>query len=178
MKRMLLTAAALAAAVPANAFWLDEFYCYMKERREENARWPSQFIAQDRAAAVAPFDLMIQNGWRRQNLLGPHHFNEDCTQLSQAGKLRVQWILSQAPPEHRSVFIERSIEEGITQQRIETVNQFATLVSTDGIPVVAQETHIVSDGRPAVTVDFVNTQFRENMPVPTLPKGEAAAPAE
>jgi hypothetical protein len=178
MKRTLLCVAALAAAAPADAFWLGEFYCYLEERREENARWPSQFVGQDRAAAAAPFDVMIRNGWRRQNLLGAHHFNEDCTQLSQAGKLRVQWILSQAPPEHREVFIEQSIEEGVTQQRIETVNQFAMQVSRDGAPFQAQPTHILSDGRPAVTVDFVNTQFRENMPVPTLPKAEAATPTE
>ena len=39
----------------------------------------------------------------------------------------------------------------------------------DGYLPQAQDTHILSDGRPAVTVDFVNTQFRENMPIPTLP---------
>lgn len=174
MKRILLAAAALAAAAPANAFWLGEFYCYLEERREEQNAWPAQFVEQDRNAASAPFDVMVRNGWRRQNLLGSHHFNADCTELTQAGKLRVQWILTQAPPEHRQVFVERSIDSETTQNRIATVNAFSTQVALDGGPAQVSETHIVSDGRPAVTVDFVNTQFRENMPTPTLP---AASPA-
>lgn len=175
MKRTLLAMAAVLAASPSEAFWLGEFYNYLETRREENARWPSQYVGQDRVAAAAPFEIMVRNGWRRQNLLGSHHFNEDCTQLSQAGKLRVQWILTQAPPEHRELFVERSIEEGVTQSRLDTVNQFAAQVVRDGVPAQAQETHILSDGRPAVTVDFVNTQFRENMPVPTLPSQQASA---
>jgi hypothetical protein len=171
MKRTLLAAVALAAAVPADAFWLGEFYCYLEERREQQNAWPAQFVEQDRNAVSTPFDVMISNGWRRQNLLGSHHFNEDCTQLSQAGKLRVQWILTQAPPEHRQIFVERSFNDETTQSRIATVSDFSTQVVRDGVPPVVTDTHLVSDGRPAVTVDFVNTQFRENMPTPALPAG-------
>lgn len=178
MKRTLLAVAALAAAIPADAFWLGEFYCYLEERREENNAWPAQFVEQDRANAAAPFDIMIRNGWRRQNLLGSHHFNEDCTQLTQAGKLRVQWILTQAPAEHRQLFVERSLNAEMTENRVATVNDFATTVVRDGYALPAQETHIVSDGRPAVTVDFVNTQFRENMPTPTLPDASPSGTSE
>lgn len=169
MKRTLMAALALAAAAPAQAFWFDGLYCYLEERREENNLWPAQYVQQDRRNAAAPFEVMIRNGWRRQNLLGGHHFNEDCTKLTRSGELRVQWILTQAPPQHRQVFIERSLSEDITQQRIETANLFAAEVVNEGFGGTAQPTHILSDGRPAVTVDFVNTQFRENMPTPTLP---------
>ncbi|TWT95981.1 hypothetical protein Pla108_30590 [Botrimarina colliarenosi] len=178
MKRTLLAVAALAAAVPADAFWLGEFYCYLEQRRAEQNAWPAQYVEQDRRNAAAPFDIMIENGWRRQNLLGSHHFNEDCTQLTQAGRLRVQWILTQAPPEHRQPFIERSLDEQTTQNRIATVNDFAMQVVRDGSSITAQETHLTSDGRPAVTVDFVNTQFRENMPTPTLPAATPAGASE
>lgn len=169
MKRTILAATVLAACGSADAFWLDEFYCYLETRREAQNEWPSQFVGPDRVNARAPFDAMIQNGWRRQNLLGTHHFNEDCTKLTRSGELRVQWILTQAPPEHRQVFIERSLNPEVTQQRIATTNEFAQLVVADGAAQPAQETHILSTGRPAVEVDFVNTQFRENMMTPTLP---------
>lgn len=177
MKRMLLATICLAAATPANAFWLGEFYCYLEEGREVNNEWPSQYVGQDRVNARAPFDVMIQNGWRRQNLLGSHHFNEDCTKLTRSGEIRVQQILTQAPPQHRQVFIERSLKEEITQQRIATTNEFAALVVKNGYASSAQETHIVSDGRPAVTVDFVNTQYRENMMTPALPENSGPAAA-
>lgn len=178
MKRMLLASICLAAAVPADAFWLGEFYCYLEERREANNSWPSQFVEQDRTNARAPFDVMIQNGWRRQNLLGGHHFNEDCTKLTRSGEIRVQQILTQSPPEHRQVYVERSLKPEVTQQRIATANQFAAVVVSDGMATSAQDTHILSDGRPAVTVDFVNTKYRENMMTPALPENAGPAPGE
>lgn len=160
----------LAITMPTEAFWLDALYCDLDRGRCENSQWPKQFVAQDRMNAHAPFDVMIENGWRKQNLLGRHHFNEDCTKLTEAGKLRVQWILTQPPVQHRQVFIERSLKEELTQARIETANQFAANVLRDGSQPNIQETHIVSDGRPATTVNFVNTTFRDNMPVPALPE--------
>lgn len=160
----------LTLAMPSGAFWFDSVYCEMDRGRIENNQWPKQYVAQDRLNAHAPFDVMIENGWRQQNLLGRHHFNEDCTKLTEAGKLRVQWILTQPPAQHRQVFIERSLKEEITQARIETTNQFAANIIRDGSQPNIQETHIVSDGRPATTVNFVNTTFRDNMPVPTLPE--------
>lgn len=177
MKRTLLAALVLASAAPTQGFWLGEFYCYLEARREENNKWPAQYVESDRANAKAPFDIMVQNGWRRQNLLGSHHFNEDGTQLTQAGKLRVQWILTQAPEQHRQVFIERSFVEGVAATRSATVSEFAAQITSGGFDGMPQDTHIVSDGRPAVTVDFVNTQFRENMPVPALQQ-QTAAPTE
>ncbi len=174
MARKLLSTVAivfsLLVAMPTGAFWLDAFYCELENGRRENSEWPKRYVAQDRMNAHAPFDVMIENGWRKQNLLGRHHFNEDCTKLTEAGKLRVQWILTQPPVQHRQVFIERSLQEELTQTRIETANQFAAKVLRDGSQASIQETHIVSDGRPATTVNFVNTTFRENMPVPALPE--------
>ena len=169
MKRFLMTVAAAGLlATSADAFWLGECYHYLESGREENNQWPQQYVGQERINTAAPFEIMIRNGWRRQNLLGGHHFTEDGTKLTQAGKLRVQWILTQAPQEHRQLFVERSLSEDLTQARIATANDFASQVVTDGYATSVQETHILSDGRPAVTVDFVNTQFRENMPIPTL----------
>lgn len=170
MKRILIAAIVFAAVTPAQAFWLDSFYCYLEERREENNRWPEQFVGQDRIGASAPFDVMIRNGWRKQNLLGGHHFSHDCTALTEAGKLKVQWILTQAPQAHRQVFIERSLDADLTSQRIETANQFASQVVQEGLASPVQETHILSEGRPAVTVDLINTRYRENMMTPTLPE--------
>ncbi len=173
MAKILLPAIAagflFGVATPSNAFWLDAFYQHIEQGREENNLWPQQYVGADRERAQAPFNTMVRNGWRRQNLLGSHHFNEDSTKLTQAGKLRVQWILTQPPQEFRQVFIERSLETGIAETRTATINQFASRVLRDGGIADVTETHIVSDGRPATMVDFVNTTFRENMPIPTLP---------
>ncbi|MEM6330872.1 MAG: hypothetical protein AAF790_11550 [Planctomycetota bacterium] len=158
-----------SAASDCSAFWLDAFFDHCHRGAQKNRQWPSPYLCADRMYAHAPFDTMIRNGWRRQNLLGAHHFNEDATQLTQAGRLKVRWILTQTPPAYRRVFIEQSIRQETTQQRIATAQKFAGEVATGAdLPQVTQ-THIVSEGRPAATVDFVNSQFRDNMRTPVLP---------
>ncbi|MEN0110873.1 MAG: hypothetical protein AAF805_09125 [Planctomycetota bacterium] len=170
-----VAAMALLVGAPVDAFWFGEFYNYCERRREENNRWPEQFVGQDRVNATAPFDIMIRNGWRRQNLLGAHHFSPDGTKLTEAGKLKVRWILTQPPTPYQQLFVERSLRDGETENRIAAANEFASVVVRDGLAAPAQETHLVSEGRPAPVVDFVNTQFRDNMRTPALP--EDAGPA-
>ncbi|MEM9184957.1 MAG: hypothetical protein AAGB00_00505 [Planctomycetota bacterium] len=138
-----------------------------------NKRWPSPYVCPDRVYAHAPFDAMVRNGWRRQNLLGGHHFNEDSTKLTQAGELKVRWIMTQTPPQYRRIFVEQGLKTATTEARINTANVFAGNVTAGigaaGAPPQIVATHIQSEGRPAATVDYVNSQFRENMRVPVLP---------
>lgn len=133
-----------------------------------NTCWPKPFVYPDRKAAFAPMHIMANNGWRRNNLLGSHHFNADGTELNQAGKLRVAWILTQAPIHRRTIYVERSLNSVVTGQRIELAQQYAAAVAPEAsIQVV--DTHIVTEGRSAREVDWTNSMFLENAPVPVLP---------
>ncbi|TWT48569.1 hypothetical protein [Botrimarina hoheduenensis] len=190
----LIFAGACLVASPATAFWNDGSRCcdcpqqphatpcescydYLETGRKENNLWPQQYLNTDRVNAMAPFDIMVRNGWRKQNLLGSHHFNEDATELTQAGRLRVQWILTQPPAPYRQVFVERAIGDGVTEARIAATEQFAQQVLR-GEPATIVDTHIQSDGRPAVVIDYVNTQYRENMMTPVLPQNTGAPATE
>ena len=74
-----------------------------------------------------------------QNLLGAHHFIPETNQLNAAGQLRVQWIMTQAPPDRRSIFVERSLDPNVNTQRMAAVREYATQVALDGrTPQVAQ----------------------------------------
>lgn len=112
---------------------------------------------------------MINNGWRRENLLGAHHFIPETNQLNAAGQLRVQWIMTQAPADRRSIFVERSLDPNINNQRIAAAQEYSTQVALDGRTPQVSQTHLVSEGRPASLVDFTNTKFQQSMPVPVLP---------
>lgn len=181
-----MLAACLTLTTPASGFWWGDNcagcvescprpapaqtaldYCH--EHTGINQRWPSPYLCPDRVSAHAPFNAMISNGWRRQNLMGEHHFKADSSELTQAGELKVQWIMTQAPPAYRRMFVERSVDPEVTKTRIETISKYAELIAQNGETPRVDDTHIVSEGRPAATVDFVNTQFRENMRVPMLP---------
>jgi hypothetical protein len=173
MRRTLIAATALVMAAgfvhQANAVWVDETAHYVKRGYHENVNWPWPYICPDRLAVREPFCIMVTNGWRRQNLLGPHHFNAEANKLTTAGELRVHWIMTQAPPERRAIFVERALQPETTEQRLAAAREYAAQVGLDGqLPHVA-ETHLVSEGRPAAVVDATNVRFQESMPPPMLP---------
>jgi hypothetical protein len=121
---------------------------------------------------------MINNGWRRENMLGSHHFNPDTNQLNAAGQLRVQWVMTQAPPDRRGIFVERTLDQNSNNQRMTAVQEYATQVAIDGRPPQVTQTHLVTEGRPATVVDFTNTKFQQSMPVPVLPAAQPTASAQ
>jgi hypothetical protein len=173
MRRTLVAAAAALAAVgvvqSASAVWVDHSVRYMKNGYHRNADWPWPYICPDRVSVREPFAVMVNNGWRRQNLLGAHHFNEDATKLTTAGELRVRWILTQAPADRRSIFVERSAASDITSKRVATARDFASQITTDGHMPQVSETFLISEGRPASVVDQTNMRFYESTPPPVLP---------
>src|SRR6185312_14135236 len=103
------------------------------------------------------------------NLLGAHHFNQDTNQLTKAGELKVQWIMTQAPAAHREIFIERTLSGEINAARLAVVRDYASKVSIDGRMPQVEETYLVSEGRPAAVVDATNVNFMKAMPAPVLP---------
>ena len=130
-------------------------------RQEPGSRWPRRW-----GPCLRP--LSGGCGRPRQNLLGDHHFSEDTGELTRAGQLKVHWVLSQAPPEHRQIFVTRLPDQKLTNRRLAKVRSYATSIATDGMPPFVSDTHLISEGRPAATVDSINTAFRDSMPTPTL----------
>ena len=173
MRRTILatiaTLAVAGAATKASAAFFETAYHYIETGREQNVMWPWPYICPDRLAAREPFQIMIRNGWRRQNLMGSHYFNPSSNQLTTAGEIHIRWIMTQAPPAFRQVFIERSIDPTVTAARIAATREYASQVSLDGQTPQVFETNMMAEGRPAAIVDMTNVRFMENMPVPVLP---------
>jgi hypothetical protein len=177
MRRTILAVLAasvvFAGAASAWAVVFDQTCYYVKRGYHRNVAWPWPYMCPDRAAVREPFSIMIENGWRRQNLLGEYHFTPDGKGLTKAGELKVQWILTQAPLAHRTVFVERSIDTVVTSNRLAAARDYATLISVDGQPPQVAETYIVSEGRPASVVDSINVRFQESAIPPVLPAATA-----
>jgi hypothetical protein len=142
---------------------------YVKSGYHRNAEWPHPYICPDREAVRQPFAIMVHNGWRKQNLLGAHHFNADGNALSTAGELKVRWIATQTPAEFRNIYVERAVEPAITADRVAAARTYATQITIDGQPPEVLETNIIYEGRPAAVVDMVNVRFQESAPPPVLP---------
>jgi len=175
MRQAIIAAIVVAiGASHASAAQVDTMAWYIKCGFRQNVDWPWPYVCPDRTATRQPFNIMVQNGWRRQNLLGAHHFTPDGDKLSTAGELKVRWIMTQAPPDHRDVFVERSIDPTITTHRVAAARDYAEKVSIDGQTPVVEETYLLCEGRPASVVDAVNVRFQESMPPPVLPTASGA----
>ncbi len=134
-----------------------------------NSMWPRPYVIPAQNTVDVMYEAMINNGWRRQNLLGKHHFDTDTQQLTQAGKLKVEWILTQVPPQRRNIFIERGTNESQTSIRIESIHQHTASMSPAQGPVSVTDTHLVSEGHPAAAVDAMFTGYQSNKLPPVLP---------
>ncbi len=141
----------------------------LKTGYHRNMCWPKPFIYPDRQRAMAPFAVMTNNGWRRQNLLGKHHFRPDGSSLNVAGQLKVQWVLTQAPVHRRSIYVVRDMDSEISLNRLATVRKYAAQLLPADVEADVRDTHLIAEGRPAALVDAINVRFAESMPPPVLP---------
>jgi hypothetical protein len=130
--------------------------------------WPQPFVGPDRATVRAPFCVMVSNGWRRQNMLGEFHFDPGTGQLTEAGRLKVRWILTAAGDQHRLIYVHTAGKEEETSARIAAVQQFAAQIAPNDVPPV-MPTSISDDGWPADQVDLIGRKFQTSTPPPRLP---------
>lgn len=176
MRRTFLAAAvtlvAFATVERAHAVCCDDTAHYVKHGYHVNQMWPWPYVCPDRIAVREPFCMMVNNGWRRQNMLGSYHFNPETNQLNAAGELRVQWIMTQAPAEYRNIFVEHALDEKVNEHRMAAVRDYATQFVADGRQPQVAFTNLMYEGRPASIVDFTNTKFQQSMPVPVLPAAQ------
>lgn len=144
----------------------------------DNRMWFKQYVWPSRRAICQAYELTVANGWRRNNLLGKYDFSPDGKGLSEAGRIRVERILVTAPPQRRTIFIERGVDSAQTAQRIEAVQTLAANMNPSTGAVDVQETYMHDEGRPAASVDAVFTGFGANQPPPVLPTSNATGTGE
>lgn len=159
----------LACAAPANADWLAEFFhCMARDTKRRNC-WPKPFVCPDRVSVRQPFAVMVNNGWRYQNMLGDHYFVDDSGALTEAGRIKVHWILTEAQPHHRDIYVYRGAAAVETAARIQSVRQFAMQVLPEGRVPVILESEVPPLGWPASRVDAIGRSFASSAPEPRLP---------
>lgn len=138
-----------------------------------NNCWPKPFAYADRQVTRAPFGLMVQKGWQRQNVLGEHHFSLATGGLSEAGRLKVRWIVQEVPRPHRAIYVQRADSPQETAARIDAVqNLTLQLVQNDDLPPVL-ETKMSTGWWPSAQVDNIGRRFAESAPEPRLPDAQA-----
>jgi hypothetical protein len=140
-----------------------------------NNVWPKPFVCPDRQAVRLPFHLMVHNGWRRENLLGEHHFRPGTPELTESAKLKVKWILRDAPRHHRTIYVHAANSPAETAARIDEVQSLVVSLAPAGNLPPVVETNVNPPGWPASQVDSIGRKFESAVPDPVLPTAERKA---
>jgi hypothetical protein len=143
-----LVAISTIMVTPSSADAGDFLRAVVRDFQEVN-QWPCPYVCWDREAVRAPFPPMVQNGWRRQNVLADCHFTANSAELSPAGQHKVRWILTEAPVEHRTIFVRRTDTPEQTSARINAVREYAAKAVSDVDPPNILETYLSPAGYPA-----------------------------
>ena len=169
-----LTLIALGSAAQVSAEILcDAVNSVVRDTKRRNC-WPEPFSGPDRATVRAPFCIMVANGWRRQNMLGEFHFEPTTGQLTEAGRLKVRWILTACPEQHRLIYVHTAEKDEETSARIAAVQHLAAQIAPNDLPPV-MPTSISDDGWPADQVDLIGRKYQSSIPAPRLPPPPGAA---
>ena len=153
---------------PANAGW-KEFWHKVRIDFNRNNAWPEPFLSADRAIAQAPWAIQTHNGWKIETTLADYHFDHETQQLSRSGELKLQWILKEAPPQRRTVYVLRGATDETTSIRVDAVQQaIAGILPKGSLPEVVQ-TDIAPRGALAEYVHETNTRAAASRPNPALP---------
>lgn len=134
-----------------------------------NVAWPQPFRAADSNAVIAPFEVMRDNGWRENNTLGSTLFSPQCV-LSDAGAIKIQWIVTQAPQSQRIVYVKSGNTQLETNARVESVEiAVSKLVPSGPLPQI-----LVTDIEPATSSGayqtLVHRALIKTTPTPRLSK--------
>ena len=143
-----------------------------------NVIWPRQFVPAARRPVWDTYAVMVNNGWRRQNLLGDYHFDPDTNELTRSGEMKVQWILTQAPAHRRSLYVQRAKNESETATRVAAVHEYSSQMSPAVGAVNVNDTHIVAEGHAASAVDNMFIGFQANQLPPVLPAASGSSSSE
>ena len=159
----------VSASSVAQAGWGDFWHRFHVDYHRMSC-WPEPFQHADKQVTVQPLIAMTDAGWRRQNTMSDHFFDPQKQVLSQAGKMKVRWIATQAPMHRRTVFVLRGPAPEATAVRVNTVKEYLTELLPEGPRPEVLLTDTIPPGASGDYFDEVDRQLKSSVPVPRLPE--------
>lgn len=146
---------ALGYAMPISAGEIGDFLSSMARDAKRRNCWPEPFVYTDRAGVRQTLAVQESAGWERQNLLSEFHFVSGGSELTEAGRMQVQWIMSEAPVPHRQIYVHRADTPQVTAARMLAVQHFITQ-SPYATSILVLESTRTDDGWPANRIDALS----------------------
>ena len=172
--RLTITIVAIGYAMPLSAGVMGEFLANVASDTNRRNCWPEPFIYSDRAAVRQAMAVQVSAGWERQNLLSEFHFLPSQNGLTEAGRMRVQWIINEAPDPHRQIYVHRANTPQETALRMQIVQRFVAQ-SPYAINVPVLESTRTDDGCPADRIDWLSRKAATSALDPKLMGGSSSS---
>ncbi len=134
-----------------------------------NNAWPEPFVQADRKAVKDPIAVMVDKGWQLQNTIPNQLFDTETQELTRAGELKVQQILTEMPTRRRMVFVLRGMTVEITQTRYKSVEKAAVEVVGDAASGMIAISDLTPRGGSGAYYERVNAGYEATTPAPRLP---------
>lgn len=168
---VLVIACVTFTASTAQAGW-KEFWAGVHLDTKRNSAWPEPFRTIDRRVTRSTFAAMANKGWKLETTITDYHFDQETQRLTEAGRQKIRWILREAPPQRRTVFVMRSERnDQATAIRVDSVQRAITqLLPRGALPPVVQ-TDIAPRGASASEVHGIHTRAEATRPDPVLSAG-------
>lgn len=156
--------APLRAENPVSTF----FHSVVQDYRRRNC-WPEPFLTQDRIGVHEALAVNVQRGWEVQNMISDYHFDPGTTQLTEAGRLKIQWILTEAPTQRRVVYVHKAATIQDTAARVTAVRQVAAQLVSPGEDLPVYESSVPVPTWAADRVEIISRKSNTAIPAPILP---------
>ena len=161
--------APLQAENPVSSF----FHSMVQDYKRRNC-WPEPFEPRDRAAVRETLATNIQRGWEVQNMISDYHFEPGTATLTEAGRLKVEWILTEAPAQRRVVFVHKTTAIQDTAARVAAVRQLASQLLPPGQDLPVYESDVAVPTWSADRVDIIARKANTSIPAPVLKSNSAS----
>ena len=158
-------------ALPARGDGLIDFLESIPRDTARRNCWPVPFVYPDRQSTREPFVTMVCNGWQRQNMLSAQHFDAATGKLTEAGQAKIQWILDEAPEQHRAIFVRRARTPQETADHVAAVQRFVIDTAWPGEYPPVMVTTRSDEGSSGAEYDLIARKFRDSTMDPKLPAG-------
>jgi len=131
--------------------------------------WPWPYFCDDRRYVRSLSDTQIGVGWMTETTLYSYHFAEETNLLTDAGRLHLRWVIENAPPQHRAVYVQAAESADASQARLAAVQKSAAEFAASGSvpPITLRVTSPL--GRPALEVDAIRRAEIGSIPEPRIP---------
>ncbi len=130
--------------------------------------WPSPYLCHDRASVRNSLDMVAAQGWLNHTTMHDYYFDPQTNELNSSGRMHLQWIVLEAPPQYKSAFVAAGLDDEVNQTRLLNVQMTAMQLAGNGTQIPVSLRQAIPHGASAQEIDLARRAWLTTMPKPRI----------